>query len=38
MLTNDYGIKTIAGLRKMVKKDKFKNIKKVVTITVKAKR
>jgi hypothetical protein len=38
MLTNDYGIKTIAGLRQMVKKDKFKNVKKVVTTTVKIKR
>lgn len=38
MLTNDYGIKTIAGLRQMVKKDKFKNVKKVVTTTVKVKR
>lgn len=33
MLTKDSGIKTIAGLRKMVKKDKFKNVKTVVTIT-----
>jgi hypothetical protein len=38
MLTNDYGIKTIAGLRQMVKKDKYKNVTKVVTATVKAKR
>lgn len=33
MLTKDSGIKTISGLRKMVKKDKFKNVKTVVTIT-----
>jgi len=38
MLTNDYGIKTIAGLRRMVKKDKFKNVNKVVTATLKTKR
>ena len=38
MLTNDYGIKTIAGLRQMVKKDKFRNAKTVVTTTVKTKR
>jgi hypothetical protein len=38
MLTNDYGIKTIAGLRQMVKKDKFKNVKTVVTTTGKVKR
>jgi START domain. len=34
ILTNDYGIKTIAGLRQMVKKDKYKNIKTVVTTTI----
>jgi hypothetical protein len=33
MLSRDYGIKTIAGLRKMVKKDKYKNVKKIVTTT-----
>ena len=33
MLSKDYGIKTIAGLRKMVTKDKFKNVKTVVTTT-----
>lgn len=33
MLSKDYGIKTIAGLRKMVTKDKFKNVKDVVTTT-----
>jgi hypothetical protein len=38
MLTNDYGIKTIAGLRQMVKKDKFRNVKKVVTTTANIKR
>lgn len=38
MLTKDYGIKTIAGLRQMVKKDKFKNVKKIVTTTIKAQR
>jgi hypothetical protein len=38
MLTKDYGIKTISGLRQMVKKDKFKNVKKVVTTTEKLKR
>ncbi|KQC10813.1 MAG: hypothetical protein APR62_11175 [Smithella sp. SDB] len=38
MLTKDYGIKTIAGLRQMVKKDKFKNVKNVVTTTEKLKR
>ena len=37
MLTNDYGIKTIAGLRQMVTKDKFRNAKKVVTTTSKIK-
>jgi hypothetical protein len=37
LLTNDYGIKTIAGLRKMVKKDKFKNAKTVITTTAKTK-
>lgn len=37
LLTNDYGIKTIAGLRKMVKKDKFKNARTVVTTTAKIK-
>jgi hypothetical protein len=37
LLTNDYGIKTIAGLRKMVKKDKFRNVKTVVTTTAKIK-
>lgn len=31
MLIKDYGIKSIAGLRKMVKKDKYKNNKTVVT-------
>jgi hypothetical protein len=38
MLTKNYGIKTITGLRQMVKKDKFKNVKKVVTTTEKLKR
>jgi hypothetical protein len=38
MLTNDYGIKTVAGLRQMVKKDKFKNAKKIITTTAKVKR
>jgi hypothetical protein len=38
LLTNDYGIKTIAGLRKMVNKDKFRNVKTVVTTTAKIKR
>lgn len=38
MLTRDYGIKTIAGLRQMVKKDKYKNAKTVVTATAKEKR
>ncbi len=33
MLSRDYGIKTIAGLRQMVKKDKYKNVKKIVTTT-----
>jgi hypothetical protein len=33
MLTSDYGIKTIAGLRKIVKKDKYRNVKTVVTTT-----
>lgn len=33
MLSRDYGIKTIAGLRKMVTKDKFKKVKDVVTTT-----
>ena len=33
MLTRFYGIKTIAGLRQMVKKDKYRNVKKVVTKT-----
>lgn len=37
MLSQNYGIKTIAGLRQMVKKDKFKNVKKVVTTTEKLK-
>jgi len=37
MLTKDYGIKTIVGLRQMVKKDKFRNVKKVVTTTTKTK-
>ncbi|MCX5849574.1 MAG: START domain-containing protein [Deltaproteobacteria bacterium] len=38
MLTNDYGIKTVAGLRQMVKKDKFRNAKKIITTTAKVKR
>jgi len=33
ILSRDYGIKTIAGLRKMVKKDKYKNVTKIVTTT-----
>ena len=33
MMSKNYGIKTIAGLRKMVTKDKFKNVKTVVTTT-----
>lgn len=33
MLSKDYGIKTIAGLRKMVTKDKYKKVKNVVTTT-----
>ncbi|MBN1472475.1 MAG: hypothetical protein JW925_11895 [Syntrophaceae bacterium] len=33
MLSRDYGIKTIAGIRKMVKKDKYKNVKEIVTTT-----
>ena len=33
MLTRDYGVKTIAGLREMVKKEPFKNAKKVITST-----
>jgi len=33
MLTKDYGIKTIAGLRKMVTKEKFRNYKAIVTTT-----
>lgn len=33
MLSKDYGIKTIAGLRKMVTKNKFKSVKTVVTTT-----
>ena len=37
MLIRDYGIKTIAGLRQMVKKDKYKNVTNVVTATVKVK-
>ena len=37
MLTNDYGIKTIAGLRQMVKKDKFRNANKIITTTAKVK-
>ncbi|MFA5322453.1 MAG: START domain-containing protein [Smithella sp.] len=38
MLTRDYGIKTIAGLRQMVKKDKYRNVGTVVTKTAKEKR
>lgn len=38
MLSQNYGIKTIAGLRQMVKKDKFRNVKKIVTTTEKLKR
>lgn len=34
LLIRDYGIKTIAGLRRMVKQDKFRNVKKVVTKTL----
>ncbi len=37
LLTNDYGIKTIAGLRKMVNKDKFRNVKTIKTTTAKIK-
>lgn len=37
LLTNDYGMKTIAGLRKMVKKDKFRNVKTIKTTTAKIK-
>lgn len=33
MLTSDYGIKTIAGLRKMVSREKFRNAQKVITVT-----
>jgi hypothetical protein len=33
MLTREYGIKTIAGLREMVRKEPFKNVEKVVTST-----
>ncbi|MBN1364204.1 MAG: hypothetical protein JW976_05295 [Syntrophaceae bacterium] len=33
MLSKDYGIKTIAGLKKMVKKGKYKNVKAVITTT-----
>lgn len=33
MLSRDYGIKTIAGLRKIVKKNKYKNVRKIVTTT-----
>lgn len=33
MLSKDYGIKTIAGLRKMVKKNKYKNVRKIATTT-----
>lgn len=36
MLTHDYGIKTIAGLRQMVKKDKFRIVTKVITTTARA--
>ncbi|MFZ3158521.1 MAG: START domain-containing protein [Smithella sp.] len=38
MFTKNYGIKTIAGLRQMVKKDKLKNVKKVVTTTTRIQR
>jgi hypothetical protein len=33
MLSKDYGIKTIAGLKRMAKKDKYKNVRSVVTTT-----
>lgn len=33
MLSRDYGIKTIAGIREMVRKDKYKKVKKIVTTT-----
>lgn len=33
MLTRDYGIKTIAGLREMVKREPFKHAQKVITST-----
>ena len=33
MLTSDYGIKPIAGLRKMVSRAKFRNAQKVITVT-----
>lgn len=36
MLTRDYGIKTIAGLREMVKKESFRSVRKVVTTTPEA--
>ena len=35
LLIRDYGIKTIAGLRHMVKKDQFKNVRNIVTSTIK---
>ncbi|PKN53695.1 MAG: hypothetical protein CVU55_00805 [Deltaproteobacteria bacterium HGW-Deltaproteobacteria-13] len=38
ILTKGYGIKTIAGLREMVKKDKFRNVRKIVTTTLTTKR
>jgi hypothetical protein len=38
ILTRDLGIKTIAGLRKVVTRDEFKNIRTVVTKTAKANR
>lgn len=38
ILTRDLGIKTIAGLRKVVPRDEFKNIRTVVTKTEKTKR
>jgi hypothetical protein len=38
ILTRDLGIKTIAGIRKVVTRDEFKNIRTVVTKTAKANR
>lgn len=36
MLISDYGIKTITGLRQMVKKEKYKSFNKVITTTPKS--